>query len=352
CAVVACASGTDAQDTFRFLRGRAGAHAGEVVLLHARMPGHQREAITGGVRRGLGPAGPRPQRLIVVTTTLLDMSLDIDADLMVSDLAPLAWLLQRLGRLWRFEARWQDQGPDRRPRWARAQAEQAGGPRLVVLEPVGDDGTLEIPRWWPESMEPYLLETTADLLAADPVRPVTLPDDVPYLLADFAARLHTGPAGARAAHEANRVFLEHLGESQLVPPPARTGSLADLYRRPTGAGHAATREGERPRRLVACYRAPGRSLSLDRDGALPLETGHPLRPADVRAVLERTIAVPAAWIAQAQAPAVPAAWAEHPLLAELTLLVHDADHPGPVRCGSHLLYVDPDLGLVHETDPA
>ena len=44
---------------------------------------------------------PRPRGSILVSTQIVEQSVDIDADWMLSELAPVDMLLQRLGRLWR-----------------------------------------------------------------------------------------------------------------------------------------------------------------------------------------------------------------------------------------------------------
>lgn len=72
-------------------------------LFHARFPADDRAIIEGRVvdQYGNDPAR-RPERAIVVATQVVEQSLDLDFDLMVSDHAPIDLLLQRSGRLHRF----------------------------------------------------------------------------------------------------------------------------------------------------------------------------------------------------------------------------------------------------------
>lgn len=72
----------------------------EAVLLHARFALHDRKRIEAEVRARWGRDG-RERRGILVATQIVQSSLDLDFDVMVSDLAPMAALIQRIGRLWR-----------------------------------------------------------------------------------------------------------------------------------------------------------------------------------------------------------------------------------------------------------
>lgn len=74
----------------------------DCLLLHARFPLADRQEIEEqiGEKYGKG-ATKRPPKGIVIGTQVLEQSLDIDFDLMVSDLAPIDLLLQRIGRLHR-----------------------------------------------------------------------------------------------------------------------------------------------------------------------------------------------------------------------------------------------------------
>ena len=57
------------------------------------------------VETALGKQAPRDTGLVIVGTQTLEISLDIDADFMISDLAPVDVLLQRIGRLHRHDNR-------------------------------------------------------------------------------------------------------------------------------------------------------------------------------------------------------------------------------------------------------
>ncbi|MDO4264130.1 MAG: CRISPR-associated helicase Cas3', partial [Deinococcus sp.] len=72
-----------------------------VLLYHARYPDDERQHREKAVLKYLGKGGLRPERLILIATQVAEQSLDFDADVMISDLAPVDLLLQRAGRLHR-----------------------------------------------------------------------------------------------------------------------------------------------------------------------------------------------------------------------------------------------------------
>lgn len=92
-------------------------------LLHARFALCDRKRHEAAVLSTFGKARTgRPGR-VLVATQVVEASLDLDFDVMVSDLAPMASLIQRAGRLWRHT--------EIRPVATRAVA----GPVLYVLSP-------------------------------------------------------------------------------------------------------------------------------------------------------------------------------------------------------------------------
>ena len=105
CALVVRNTVRRAQETYELLRETFGEDVG---LNHARFTIGDRLAKDADLLRRFGPprARPdRPHRAVVVATQVVEQSLDVDFDLLVSDLAPIDLVLQRMGRLHRHERR-------------------------------------------------------------------------------------------------------------------------------------------------------------------------------------------------------------------------------------------------------
>lgn len=103
CIGVICDTVVRAQKAAHQLRGLYG---NAVKLTHSRFIDIDRMNNENKLRTLLGPDatihnGKRPHLLIVVGTQVLEQSLDIDFDAMISDVAPIDSLIQRLGRLHR-----------------------------------------------------------------------------------------------------------------------------------------------------------------------------------------------------------------------------------------------------------
>ena len=92
------------------------------TLHHSRFAEPDRRILDGAVEASLGRERPAGGRVVIGTQTL-EQSLDIDADLLLTDLCPVDVLLQRLGRLHRHAGRERPHG--------------FGEPRALVLMPEG-----------------------------------------------------------------------------------------------------------------------------------------------------------------------------------------------------------------------
>lgn len=73
----------------------------DVVCLHSRMPAGQREAVTHRILALHGADSRDARPPVLVATQVVETSLDIDFDHLVTDLAPATSLVQRSGRQWR-----------------------------------------------------------------------------------------------------------------------------------------------------------------------------------------------------------------------------------------------------------
>jgi len=91
-----------AQELYRLLRTKLAPDV-PIVLFHARFPMDERSKRERQVLSLFGIEGNRPKRGLLIATQVAEQSLDIDFDFMLSDLAPVDLLLQRMGRLHRHD---------------------------------------------------------------------------------------------------------------------------------------------------------------------------------------------------------------------------------------------------------
>ncbi|PSK81885.1 CRISPR-associated Cas3 family helicase [Murinocardiopsis flavida] len=175
CAAVICTTVDQAQETYRDLRAwfdqrkTDGSASPELRLLHSRFPVGQRARITHDVITTYGPNGDRRRPSVLVATQVIEQSLDIDFDLMISDLAPIELLLQRSGRAHRHKS-----NDASRPEWAAT-------PRLVVLTAPGED-TPRVPKPWTRVYPHASLIRAQRLLSRREDKPISIPDDVQDLV--------------------------------------------------------------------------------------------------------------------------------------------------------------------------
>lgn len=102
CVLWICNTVDQAQATYQKILSYANHHSFETGLLHSRYTYHDREKLENHWLTALGKNGSsRPQGSVLVSTQIVEQSVDIDADLLVTELCPSDMMLQRMGRLWR-----------------------------------------------------------------------------------------------------------------------------------------------------------------------------------------------------------------------------------------------------------
>lgn len=103
--LVLCVANTvdRAQALYRLAKSEASARlpAERIGLLHGRFPTFRRETIENEQFAIFGKNGDRSSGALLISTQVVEQSVDLDADFLITDLAPTDLLLQRIGRLWR-----------------------------------------------------------------------------------------------------------------------------------------------------------------------------------------------------------------------------------------------------------
>ena len=101
CAAVVCNRVKRAQEVYQAVEAMGIVNGENLILFHARFPFYWRKEIEDRVLSLFSKTGERPHKAIVVATQVIEQSLDLDFDYMLTDLAPVDLMLQRAGRLHR-----------------------------------------------------------------------------------------------------------------------------------------------------------------------------------------------------------------------------------------------------------
>ncbi len=203
---------------------------GAALLFHARFALHDRLAMEQGVLASFGKGSTAAQRAgkLLVATQVVEQSLDVDFDLVITDLAPIDRIIQRAGRLRRHR-----RAADGTPLADPAAADQRGEPLLWVLTPPWTEAPDA--RWFkaafPKAAAVYAnhahLWLTAQALR---VGGFTMPDDARALIEGVFGSLAEVPPGL----DANAMAAEGLGYAAQTQAQMNSLTLELGYRRPPG----------------------------------------------------------------------------------------------------------------------
>lgn len=131
----------DARSSYQQLSGNSRIDQDKLTLFHSRFAMIDRQAVESDVLNRFGKASTTQQRAgqVLIATQVVEQSLDLDFDLMISDLAPIDLLIQRAGRLQRHVRDQQGNPQDG------SQAEQRQSPCLYLLSPAPE--TIQSEQW-------------------------------------------------------------------------------------------------------------------------------------------------------------------------------------------------------------
>lgn len=178
----------------------------EMMLIHSAFLSPEREKQEEVLQSLIGKHGQRPSKMIVVGTQVLEQSLDIDFDILYTDIAPMDLILQRVGRLHRHQIN--------RP-------QSLEMPRLYVMgiNSFGDYGDAN------QSVYPkYLLLKTDYFLKNE----ITLPNDISKLVQKVYDPQNdnqiTGISDAKAEFDNNIEIEKHKANVFQIDKPNRRES--------------------------------------------------------------------------------------------------------------------------------
>ncbi|MFI6344172.1 CRISPR-associated helicase Cas3' [Streptomyces sp. NPDC050560] len=331
-----------AQSLYDSVQARFG--SARVRLLHAQFTVSERADLTQDCLHLLGPDRPasRGETTIIIATQLAEQSFDVDADLLITDLAPIDLLLQRIGRLHRHADTWRP-APLRepqvfvtgfQPRGAREPAFSYADTKIygthlmlraAALLPVqaGDLAGTAAPApdtlagariWQVPSVVPSLVKQAYD---DDP----SLLPEAWRAAGEAAAEEHRGEQRVRA-ETARELLLTRHGEHELP-------TLAGLHYGGASSGDSedqmrvAVRDGDESVEVILVVQEaegePYRTL-----GGRPLSANGDVAAELLDEVLGSAVRLPVSLTRDAQSLSPLAAWHGHPWLHHSRALVLDA----------------------------
>jgi CRISPR-associated endonuclease/helicase Cas3 len=174
----------------------------EIHLFHARFPAQERQRREDtilslyGKNEKNGKLAERKGKHILIATQVAEQSLDLDFDLLITDLAPIDLILQRAGRLWRHNR-------DKLQRPIR-------DPLLCIAGLVGEiPGSFGEPLWWNKvyEREDILLRTWQVLSKRTKI---ALPNEIELLVNDVYEGLSM-PTEDDVVKRIEKTEIESLG---------------------------------------------------------------------------------------------------------------------------------------------
>jgi len=322
----------------------------ELIIFHSRFPYCWRDQIENRVKDHYGKnSSSRPQRSIVIATQVIEQSLDLDFDIMVSDLAPVDLLIQRAGRLHRHQGK--KQSPVR--------PAILTTPQLILLFPDQDQ---DLPTFHKDRAiyAPYILQRTWFVLRN--LSLLNLPAQTDELIAKVYSEELIDEIGAevwsqmqdnfkKMLHQDDENSLKALNQLIQMPDKLIPGNLqADFNDEHDPASHSLMQtltRNARPSVQLVCLVQEGDGLfTLDQHFAVDLDHQPSLKT--TAACLRSTLSLSGpALVNHFLTQPKPNGWRNNPALrSHLPIIfLNNVYVSGKIR-----LLLDPIKGLVHQKD--
>lgn len=334
-----------AQQLYRLLQAEVSPDC-SLILFHARFPADERlereKTVLGCFGRDAGAS--RPARALLIATQVVEQSLDLDFDFMLSDLAPVDLLLQRVGRLHRH---------------ARSRPAAHAQARFTVSGLLPDRFPDVEQTAWKYVYDEYVLRRTWREIRAR--TEWHLPDDIDRLVqavyeADLA--LSEDAADTEALDRAYGEHCARISEHRQRAFNAAIDADAEphlAYSNKPGAAEddddvgikAATRLGDEGIIVVPVFERPDGWRLFPGDA--PFDPERCPDDALARRIFRRHVRLANKSIRVALKGTAPPAFEAHPLLCDLVPLVLRG---GAVDIGSIRVMLDPELGIVYDVPDA
>lgn len=347
CAAWLCNTVNHAQEAFQALERDprfADIAPEDRILFHARFLVKDRLRIEKAVLEKFGKPKDgepdrRPRKAVIVATQVIEQSLDLDFDVMLTELPPVDLLLQRMGRLHRHRIR--DAGRPARLRepaiyWLKPDENAEGHPAFGSSEHV---------------YQPYILLQTWRLLRTK--ESVHLPEDVEAWVEAVYGEGQEGEPFAQKLKqkmEEERLSLKAAAGRPLMPPPDIDDGVLDAIRAGTRVTlsddeedcQKLTRLGE-PTISLVCLHSTQTGLSFTPDGSDPFNEEREPDRETVRRLLAHSVRMESwRWQHYRDASPTPKCWADVAVLRDCRLArLRD----GVLECCGRRLVLDQRMGV-------
>lgn len=313
CALVVCNTVREAQHLTAELEDWASVNGVDLRRLHSRFQIKERQRLTSEIVDAFGKNGEnRPKKAVLVATQVVEQSLDVDFDLVISALAPIAPLLQRSGRGHRHD----------RPR-----PKDLSTANLEILIPV-KSGVLAIPTAW-QYVYPsaYMQRTWEHALDKGAKTKIVLPTEVQEIVDVVYGSLEDVESyeDEKLMEQHDKEWLQKLLNSHSrIPTPRALRSLSEISADVDEELVLSTRLGLDSVPVVCVWKNNGQ-LFLDREMKHLMPTGT-LTKKDVKDLLGCAVYLRRTNSLQKDLGETisPEEWRETPWLTDAYLLIFDS----------------------------